>query len=168
MILRAREAGLRDTLFTMRAMIDRFTLDNKRPPESLDELVEKGYLGDIPIDPLTRSKETWRVAGSHGQGFSDRGHLGMIFLGGLPCSSPAKYGPNLLRDGEPASPGGAFPGLRVSTAYRCSGDFTAADFPAVRLCANAGSLARVAVGGTSADHRPGDSRREEGFCPQAA
>ena len=28
--LRAREAVLRDDLFTMRSMIDRFTLDNKR------------------------------------------------------------------------------------------------------------------------------------------
>ena len=36
-MLRAREAVLRDDLFTMRSMIDRFTLDNKRPPASLDE-----------------------------------------------------------------------------------------------------------------------------------
>jgi len=60
-IRHSREATLRDTLFTMRSMIDRFTLDNKRPPESLDEMVEKGYFGDIPIDPITRSKDTWRV-----------------------------------------------------------------------------------------------------------
>ena len=60
-ILHAREAALRDTLFTMRSMIDRFTLDIQRPPESLDEMVEKGYFGDIPIDPVTRSKETWLV-----------------------------------------------------------------------------------------------------------
>jgi general secretion pathway protein G len=61
MILRAREAALRDTLFTMRSMIDRFTLDNKRPPASLEEMVEAGYLGDIPIDPITRSNSTWFV-----------------------------------------------------------------------------------------------------------
>ena len=60
-ILHAREAALKDTLFTMRSMIDRFTLDNQRPPESLDEMVEKGYFGDIPIDPITRSKDTWLV-----------------------------------------------------------------------------------------------------------
>jgi general secretion pathway protein G len=59
--LRAREAVLRDDLFTMRTMIDRFTLDNKRPPASLEELAEKGYLGGIPVDPFTRSKETWLV-----------------------------------------------------------------------------------------------------------
>jgi hypothetical protein len=32
MMLRAREAALRDTLYTTRSMIDRFTLDHKRPP----------------------------------------------------------------------------------------------------------------------------------------
>jgi len=60
-VLHAREATLRDTLFTIRSMIDRFTLDNNRPPESLEEMVEKGYFGDIPFDPITRSKETWLV-----------------------------------------------------------------------------------------------------------
>lgn len=60
-MLRAREAALRDTLYTMRVMIDRFTLDNKRPPESLGEMVEKGYLGDVPIDPITHTNENWQV-----------------------------------------------------------------------------------------------------------
>ncbi|MBZ5561526.1 MAG: prepilin-type N-terminal cleavage/methylation domain-containing protein [Acidobacteriia bacterium] len=57
----AHEAQLRDDLFTMRSIIDRFTLDNKRPPESLNELVGKGYLGAIPIDPFTGSDQTWQV-----------------------------------------------------------------------------------------------------------
>lgn len=60
-LLFMREARLRDDLFTMRSMIDRFTLDNKRPPESLNELVEKGYLGAIPIDPFTGSDQSWQV-----------------------------------------------------------------------------------------------------------
>lgn len=60
-MLRAREAALRDTLFSTRSMIDRFTLDLKRPPESLAEMVEAGYLGDVPIDPITRSSQTWLV-----------------------------------------------------------------------------------------------------------
>ncbi len=57
----AHEARLRDDLFTMRSMIDRFTLDNKRPPESLGELIEKGYLGAVPIDPITGSDQTWQA-----------------------------------------------------------------------------------------------------------
>jgi general secretion pathway protein G len=39
---KTQEARLRDDLFTIRAMIDRFTADNKRPPTSLDEMVETG------------------------------------------------------------------------------------------------------------------------------
>lgn len=61
-ILRAREAALRDDLFTMRQLIDQFTLDKQRPPQSLEELVDSGYLrGGVPEDPMTRSRDTWRV-----------------------------------------------------------------------------------------------------------
>ncbi|MBI4165068.1 MAG: prepilin-type N-terminal cleavage/methylation domain-containing protein [Acidobacteria bacterium] len=59
---RAREAALRDDLFTMRQMIDQFTLDKQRPPQALEELVEAGYMrGGVPEDPMTRSRDTWRV-----------------------------------------------------------------------------------------------------------
>jgi general secretion pathway protein G len=61
-IRRAREAVLRDDLYTMRSLIDQFTLDKQRPPQSLDELVESTYLrGGIPKDPMTQSNESWRV-----------------------------------------------------------------------------------------------------------
>ena len=59
-IVRAREAVLRDDLFTMRSLINRFTLDNGRAPLRLEELVEKGYLGRLPTDPITGSNETWQ------------------------------------------------------------------------------------------------------------
>jgi general secretion pathway protein G len=59
-VVRTREAVLRDHLFTMRNLIDRFTLDNHRSPNRLEELVEKGYLGRLPTDPFTGSNETWR------------------------------------------------------------------------------------------------------------
>jgi general secretion pathway protein G len=51
---------LRDHLFTLRALIDRFTLDNGRAPLRLQELVEKGYLGRLPTDPFTGSNQTWQ------------------------------------------------------------------------------------------------------------
>jgi general secretion pathway protein G len=54
-MVRAREAVLRDHLYTLRALIDRFTLDNGRAPARLEELVEKGYLGRLPTDPFTGS-----------------------------------------------------------------------------------------------------------------
>lgn len=59
--VRAREASLRDDLFTMRSQIDRFTHDNERGPTSLDELVEKEYMGSVPVDPFTGSNQTWQI-----------------------------------------------------------------------------------------------------------
>jgi general secretion pathway protein G len=60
--VRAREAVLRDDLYTMRSLIDQFTLDKQRPPQSLEELVEAGYMrGGVPVDPFTRSDQTWQV-----------------------------------------------------------------------------------------------------------
>ena len=61
-IVHAREAVLRDDLFTMRKLIDQFTIDKQRPPTSLDELVDAGYLrGGIPSDPFTGSNQTWKT-----------------------------------------------------------------------------------------------------------
>lgn len=61
-IIHAREAVLRDDLFTMRKLIDQFTIDKQRPPTSLDELVDAGYLrGGIPSDPFTGSNQTWKT-----------------------------------------------------------------------------------------------------------
>lgn len=59
--VRAREATLRQELFTLRSQIDRFTHDNQRGPESLQELVDKEYMGAIPVDPFTGSDETWQL-----------------------------------------------------------------------------------------------------------
>src|SRR5271157_4827240 len=61
-IVHAREAVLKDDLYTLRKLIDEFTLDKQHPPTSLDDLVEAGYLrGGIPVDPFTGSSETWRT-----------------------------------------------------------------------------------------------------------
>jgi len=60
MVVRAREATLREELFTMRAQIDRFTHDNERGPSSLEELVDSGYMGSVPVDPFTSSDQTWQ------------------------------------------------------------------------------------------------------------
>jgi general secretion pathway protein G len=57
-VVRAREAVLADHLYTLRYLIDRFTVDNGRSPLHLEELVEKGYLGRLPTDPFTGSNET--------------------------------------------------------------------------------------------------------------
>ena len=61
-VIRAREAVLRQHLFTLRNLIDEFTRDHGRAPSSLDEIVEKGYLTRLPTDPFTGSNETWQEA----------------------------------------------------------------------------------------------------------
>jgi general secretion pathway protein G len=50
---RAREAALKENLFTIRSCIDQFYADFQKYPGSLDELVSKGYLRKVPIDPVT-------------------------------------------------------------------------------------------------------------------
>lgn len=61
-ITHAREAVLRDDLFTMRKMIDEYTIDKQQPPTSLDDLVDAGYLrGGVPVDPFTGSNQTWKT-----------------------------------------------------------------------------------------------------------
>jgi len=77
-VVRAREAVLRDHLFTLRSLIDRFTLDNGRAPAGLEEIVEKGYLGRIPTDPFTGSNETWQVQNEGAPLSSKQTALGIV------------------------------------------------------------------------------------------
>ncbi|OFW02719.1 MAG: general secretion pathway protein GspG [Acidobacteria bacterium RIFCSPLOWO2_02_FULL_60_20] len=58
-IIRSKEAVLRDDLFTLRSVIDQYTLDKQEAPQSLADLVEAGYLRELPTDPFTSSGETW-------------------------------------------------------------------------------------------------------------
>lgn len=60
-VIRAREATLKQDLDTMRKCIDAYTLDKERAPQSLDDLVSAGYMREIPMDPFTRSRDTWVV-----------------------------------------------------------------------------------------------------------
>ena len=54
-----REAVLKTDLQVMRGAIDSYTMDKQKAPQSLDDLVQDGYLKSIPEDPMTRSKDTW-------------------------------------------------------------------------------------------------------------
>jgi general secretion pathway protein G len=58
-IKNAREAVLKEDLHVMRAAIESYTMDKQKAPQSLDDLVQEGYLKAIPEDPITRSKDTW-------------------------------------------------------------------------------------------------------------
>jgi general secretion pathway protein G len=58
---RASEATLKQNLRTMRDVIDQYYGDKGRYPASLEALVEAGYLRKVPVDPITRSADTWVV-----------------------------------------------------------------------------------------------------------
>ena len=58
-VRQAREAVLREDLHVMRSAIDAYTADKQKAPQSLDDLVQEGYLKSIPEDPMTKSKESW-------------------------------------------------------------------------------------------------------------
>jgi len=54
-----REAALRQDLWVMRQAIDSYTVDKEKAPQSLDDLVQSGYLKVIPVDPMTGRDDTW-------------------------------------------------------------------------------------------------------------
>ena len=58
----AKEAVLKEDLHVMRGAIDAYTADKEKAPQSLDDLVQAGYLKKIPVDPMTHSDSTWVTA----------------------------------------------------------------------------------------------------------
>src|ERR1041385_3621967 len=60
-VLRSKETVLKNNLHELRTTIDQYTADKKKAPQSLQDLVDGGYYREIPIDPITDSRETWEV-----------------------------------------------------------------------------------------------------------
>jgi general secretion pathway protein G len=58
---RARDASLKTTLNVVRDAIDKYVADRDRYPDSIDELVARGYLRQVPEDPVTGQKESWQM-----------------------------------------------------------------------------------------------------------
>lgn len=54
-----REHQLRYDLTILRAILNQYPVDNRKRPQSLHELVERGYLKEIPSDPLTGRRDSW-------------------------------------------------------------------------------------------------------------
>jgi general secretion pathway protein G len=61
-IRNAREAALKEDLHVMRDAIDSYTMDKNQAPQSLDDLVQNGYLKQIPVDPMTHTADTWQTS----------------------------------------------------------------------------------------------------------
>jgi general secretion pathway protein G len=58
---KTKETILADNLRNTREVIGQYYSDTGRYPDSLDQLVEKKYLRNLPLDPLTESSGTWTV-----------------------------------------------------------------------------------------------------------
>jgi len=63
-IKHAKEAVLKEDLHTLRAAIDSYTMDKQKAPQSLDDLIQDGYLKIVPTDPMTSSNTTWNTDSS--------------------------------------------------------------------------------------------------------
>jgi len=60
-MIRAKESVLKNNLFTLRQVIDEYTYDKQKAPQSLDDLVSTGYLKEVPIDPITNTNSSWKT-----------------------------------------------------------------------------------------------------------
>ena len=59
-IMHARETILRYDLDTMRKLIDQYSADKGKLPQSLEDLVTAGYMRELPKDPITDNKD-WNI-----------------------------------------------------------------------------------------------------------
>jgi general secretion pathway protein G len=60
-IVRSKESVLRNNLFTLRTVIDEYTMDKGKAPQNLEDLVSEGYLRNVPLDPITGTERSWKV-----------------------------------------------------------------------------------------------------------
>ncbi len=56
---RTKETLLHSNIQTLRTVIDEYTFDKKKAPQTLQDLVSEGYLRAVPIDPIT-GNDNWR------------------------------------------------------------------------------------------------------------
>ena len=59
-IRRTKETLLHSHIQTLRTVIDEYTFDKKKAPQSLQDLVTEGYLRAVPLDPIT-GNDNWRT-----------------------------------------------------------------------------------------------------------
>jgi general secretion pathway protein G len=59
-LIHAHEAALKEDLYLMRQAIDQYTQDKNKAPQSLQDIVDAGYLHALPKDPFTNSSDSWQ------------------------------------------------------------------------------------------------------------
>jgi general secretion pathway protein G len=55
------ESVLRTDLFRIRDAIDQYYADKNKYPASLETLVSDGYMRRIPVDPISKSADSWQT-----------------------------------------------------------------------------------------------------------
>jgi general secretion pathway protein G len=87
---KAKETILADNLRNTRAVIDQYYADTGRYPDSLDQLVEKKYLREVPFDPVADSTTAWVIVppedGSKGGVYTIKSGAPGVDRGGKPYS----------------------------------------------------------------------------------
>jgi general secretion pathway protein G len=77
-VLNAKETVLKDNLRDLRKIIDQYTADKKKAPQSLQDLVDAGYFRQLPIDPITNSNATWEPATDTAVAAPDQTESGIV------------------------------------------------------------------------------------------
>ena len=75
-IMHARETVLKDDLFSMRKLLDQYSADKGKLPQSLDDLVTAGYMRQVPKDPITDAND-WAIQ-TGDDPYSTEGGTGVI------------------------------------------------------------------------------------------
>ncbi|HXG92170.1 MAG TPA: type II secretion system protein [Blastocatellia bacterium] len=73
---KAKETVLKEDLRQMRKLIDDFAADKERLPSGVQDLVDAGYMREVPVDPITQKAEWEEVQGE--DTVSLKGGQGMI------------------------------------------------------------------------------------------
>jgi general secretion pathway protein G len=80
-VLKAREAALKQNLFTVRDAIDQYKADRGKYPSALSDLTGTGYLKRIPLDPIARSDSNWQAQLDQTDGGISDVHSGSDLVG---------------------------------------------------------------------------------------
>jgi general secretion pathway protein G len=57
----SREATLKEDLFRMRDAIDQYYADKGKYPADLQALVTDQYMREVPVDPISNSRDSWQT-----------------------------------------------------------------------------------------------------------
>ena len=77
-IQRAKESVLHSNLFTLRQLIDEYTYDKQKAPQTLEDLVKEGYLRQIPVDTITGQSNTWKLIMEDASGSASANEPGLF------------------------------------------------------------------------------------------